>query len=362
MREKLRYVGDPHNFGKRVERVSISGKYYFQKPRTVFWEYLFFGLKSPLYQTFNEIIVQSSLGQFITIADCVFGLTFQSLNDVNDMLVEEVQSTNNEPEHDTRFFKFGVLLGYAYAFGIQDLHKDNLVLTAEKIQVIDAEQVLSNLILPDQTLLVGKNNKLNRSDDGLNVFVNTQTAFLESKQFFSILDGYIQGLHLMSLKTKVILGFVQSELNNQKKRPVVRCILRPTSVYKSILKSNIFDRDLLDEEIVQLRRGDIPYFYKYIGENDVYWLVDHFTQVKVNCLKQFNKKTDAVGVDPEILINNERIQRVLIPNGSMFLIRNLLDQNWVGNWRSSDFEINVNADDIEVNYNKCVFKAPRIRK
>lgn len=361
MKDDSRLVGDPHNFGKRVRRVSAFGKNYYQKPRTLFWEYLFFGLNSPLYQLFESVVLDTEYGQSFTVAKCVFGLSFKSIDGDDDIHVEEVTFAPNSFGKSSCMFKFGVLLGYAYLFGIQDLHIENLVLVDENVQVIDVEQVLSKLILPDQTLLISK---VRVPDDkaGILSLTGGKNTLLNHDQFFLILDGYLKFLHSASKHINEILNCIKYEISIQKNKPAIRCILRPTSFYRNIIASKNFSHDLMDEEIQQLNRGDIPYFFKYVGVDEVYWFKEYNVQSKVSSLNQFDGKTEAIGVDPDQLLNLERVENILIPNGTLFLIRNLLEQKWVGRWKNSFAEINVSEKNMEFLFKEKTFNTMRFYK
>lgn len=83
-----------------------------------------------------------------------------------------IEAVNRSFNH-TDFYRFGELLAYAYYFGIQDLHKDNLLLTNGGIQVIDVEQAFSELLLPNHSLLLPLKKTVNWSA-GLNVLTSLQ--------------------------------------------------------------------------------------------------------------------------------------------------------------------------------------------
>ena len=143
-----------------------SSSLFFRKPRPVFWEHLFFGQDSVLKPLFSEVGANGpfDLGSFL------FNLEVEVESEWLGYS-REIQRSDT-PLTDQHFYSFGVLLAYAYAFGIRDLHKFNLIKTKTHLQVIDAEVVLANLILPNETVLLPFKD-VPFEDCGANLLVNS---------------------------------------------------------------------------------------------------------------------------------------------------------------------------------------------
>ena len=134
-------VGDFHNFGQAVRRViSPDGTIWFEKPRPVYWEWLFFGTSSPLAVFFEN-------------REAIFGLTIEFQNEKRSGRSKEILATPSGAVAPEQLFGFGYLLAYAYVFGIQDIFAENTIRTLNGLQVIDAEIVFSKFTLPNESFL-----------------------------------------------------------------------------------------------------------------------------------------------------------------------------------------------------------------
>jgi len=137
---------DLHNFGRSVQKVGRASGTYYQKPRPVYWERLFFGVDSPLASFFGKG------GAEFQPKHALFNLETEIDADFTG-LSREVLSVPASVERN-HFYSFGVLLAYCYVFGVRDLHRHNILRTATHLQVVDAEVVLVKLLLPNETLLL----------------------------------------------------------------------------------------------------------------------------------------------------------------------------------------------------------------
>ena len=91
-------VGDYHNFQRAVERHNFNGLFYFKKPRTLFWEELFFGSNSPIKESFDG----TELEKYFCLESCDFnGSKFQK-----NIPAFEIKEFN--------FKGFGALIGYCF--------------------------------------------------------------------------------------------------------------------------------------------------------------------------------------------------------------------------------------------------------
>lgn len=258
-------VADRHNFGQQVKPTEgLSFRRCFQKPRTVFWEWLFFGRTSPLKTVF-EVRGQNT-GLFIDSP--IFNLDVVSEGEWSGTSKEILGATNEEMVRGNleMFARFGMLLGYAYVFGIRDLHRANLIRTGTHLQVIDAEVVFADIILPHETLLLPFK-EVSWKECGLSLLAESADSITNAESH-AILAGYVDILSVISEKKYEILETLNAlDLNHP-----LRIILRNTGEYSAELKSPGKIKNLLDGESAQLERGDIPYFFKRLGNPNVQWV------------------------------------------------------------------------------------------
>lgn len=162
------------------------------------------------------------------------------------------------------------------------MHKQNLIKTETHFQVVDAEVVFTRLILPSETLLLPFKH-IGYELAGIGVFANNKSEHtLEQKQ--EILNGYLDFFNLVMV-TKKEIDKVLGELD-LRSHPV-RVIVRNTSEYKNIL--NLPPANILDSEVIQLERGDIPFFFKYLGCESLFWLKERELESTDVIINDFEK-------------------------------------------------------------------------
>lgn len=257
------FLADTHNFGQQVKRVQQGTDalpcFYYDKPRSVYWEWLFFGQTSPLKNIFET----KARDPYKTLSHYLFNLDIEILGKWRGRSKEVVEWPGDiTNEH---FYAFGVLIAYCYIFGIRDLHKQNLIKTETHFQVVDAEVVFTRLILPSETLLLPFKH-IGYELAGIGVFANNKSEHtLEQKQ--AIIDGYMDMFSfVIEKKNQVDEIFSSLKLDSHP----IRVIIRNTSEYKSILEST--EENILKSELCQLSRGDVPFYFKYLGRSELLWL------------------------------------------------------------------------------------------
>jgi hypothetical protein len=252
---------DKHNFGQFVKPTERASGVWYCKPRPLFWEHLLFGKDSPLAVCFSD---RGENGDAAP-GTYLFNLDVEVKNDWLGFAKEVKQVSIHSPTLQ-HFYAFGVLLAYAYALGVRDLHKNNLILTETHLQVIDAEIVLTDLILPNETVLLPfKDIAFDRC--GANSLAQSLSDFStnDRRQIFA---GYFDVFAILHRRQKEI----QTTLENATLTAPIRVIVRNTRVYKRHQDGTTQIHGLLAEERVQLERGDIPYFFKKCDDGNLYWL------------------------------------------------------------------------------------------
>lgn len=308
---------DPHNFGKKVTRIQRASGTWYRKPRPTFWENLFFGIDSPLK---NFFAIKGTNGKS-QISNYFFNLIIDPIDNWNGNSKEIVQSCKNPiGEH---FYSFGALLAYCYIFGIRDLHRNNLIFTDTHLQVIDAEVVNTNLILPQETILLPfKDIEFNQC--ALSLIIKTITS-LNSIQKKEILAGFIDCLLIIKNSAEEISSITR---NIDLKLIPIRVIIRNTRDYKNHLDGSKVIHDFIPEELDQLSRGDIPYFFKFISNPNLFWIsADNNEYESVKDLTHYKTDVARHACSPNELISASIIEKRLI-HGLMYLSKLLeIDKN-----------------------------------
>lgn len=311
---------DRHHFGQRVRPTERASVFYFHKPRTVFWENLFFGRQSPLRPIFE---VPTSNGG-LRLSQTFFNLEIEEEGEWSGFSRELVPST--APKGLTHFAGFGALLGYAYVFGIRDLHAANLVLGADGLRVIDAEVVLTNLTLPQETLLLPFK-ECGGDECGFSLLAEN-VSLISEDQKRAVLAGFIDVLEVFH-RNLTLFRDVFSAIT---RFHPIRVLLRNTREYSFYFRDGVERRakdfPVLPEELVQLRRDDVPYFFKRLDSNQVYWvkgITASGPMIEVVKSMPATMIADVArhAVDPHVLLESPSLIEKRLVHGLMFLHRKL---------------------------------------
>lgn len=321
------HQGDLHNFGQAVHAVERASGTYFQKPRPIYWEWLFFGKASPLMPFFSK---KGDRG--LSPGDCLFHLEVEMNRDFTGLSRRIKPSTKGEVTAG-HAYSLGVLLAYCYVFGIRDLHRYNLVRTDTHLQVVDAEVVLVNLLLPNETLLLPFKDigpelaaiaHLNADPSALSLDTVTEILKGYHDTFACILD------HLDSIQR------IFRDRREEMLRIPVRHIMRDTVHYRRWKKESP-ELPFFSDELEQLERGDIPYFFKFIGDARLYkYTHPSGSFAAVTIPTKFERAVYRDATDPEELLKRDRLESTLHPTGLLFLANRLLDKTFIGSIRLGD--------------------------
>ena len=306
------FEADRHNFGRAVEIQERASGIWFQKPRSVFWEHLFFGVDSPLRRVFDTVGPNGTE----PLSKYLFNLKVEQ-ESLWSGAAKEVCNVDVEPTSE-HFYGFGVLLAYAYLFGIRDLHRYNLVMTETHLQAVDAEVVLTDLVLPHETILLPFKD-ISFELSGISRLVSSLDALAE-RECERLFSGFIDLLSVAFCKQDELIA-TMSAIDNQ--HPI-RVIVRNTGPYRAHLRGEMKIEDLILEERIQTERGDVPYFFKRSGEDALYWIESpDLRAAAVSTLGLFEKDVKRHAVAPANLIAfPNRIQQRLV-HGLLFLQRKI---------------------------------------
>jgi hypothetical protein len=359
----LKSSADFHNFGKAVTKFIDNGTAFYLKPRPVYWEWLFFGNETPLKELLNSPLQLDPGAKFegaISIASSVLGLQVSNQRSIHSGFSREISRIDKfdlARSHE-QIFKYGVLIFYCYVFGILDIHNENIIFSENRFQVIDAEIVLSKLLLPDETLLLPFKD-ISFEDSAL-CLVFKSLESLSPDDFFALVAGFASCAFEIDKETKNIDEILNDELSKNLEVPI-RVIFRNTRKYYQHLRGEIA-LSLMPEEKIQMDRGDIPYFFKFINHSDLFWYTSpegEFQTAQVP--DEFLTAVNRVGICPSVLLDKKRIRKDLFAPGVLLLARKLLPLSWSGQKDFGFFSLEVTPTLIAVSSGWGKATSTRIR-
>jgi hypothetical protein len=250
-------------------------------------------------------------------------------------------------------YSLGALLAYCYIFGIRDLHRHNLVKTETHLQVVDAEVVFSKLILPHETLLLPFK-EVDTDLCGASIILSNGVS-LETVEM--ICNGY------MDVFESVVgqLGIIKQMLSA---RPEVmnipiRHILRDTFHYRAWKKAKPAI-PFFESEILQLERGDIPYYFKFMGRSDVFEYTDrNGTFSPVALPEEFKKGAAREARPPDELLNENRLREQIFGPGLLYLAKAFLPIARVSSIKADGYNLMMNEQEIRVSTSLGDFSTSR---
>lgn len=319
-------IGDPHNGGKRVTLLSENQIY---KPRSMLWEWLLLSEGSPLRVQMNKIAREENLSNpFDSFPELQFSSSdFNQngkVNKVADLRNELIISKNS-------LLKFGEAIGVCCWLGISDLHCDNILfsLGREKIPLItpvDIEPIFNEVTLPSQTsLLPKKNTPLDRA--GLYPLLINSYSFNEFDAL-NLISGFLSSIEFLDKYSQQFLISIRdyADVNS-----LTRVVLRATRDYVSFLNQSSpvikwaeFSPELLEEEKLQLANGDVPVFYRKIGDTALLYQSESKGYKEVSLSSNYWDRFDILEpmiVDPNRSLILRRDTSNLKKIGSLQLLR-----------------------------------------
>lgn len=359
-------LGDSHNFGKSVTQQRLDGVSYYSKPRPVYWEWLFFGYDSPLRVAFSQAVdfqfgVSQSMAYPPSIAETLFGLEVEIERSSKYGRVKGIEKTTlaKQGDRENVLHGYGALIAYAYVFGILDLHNENIIISEGRPQVIDAEIVFTKLLIPDETLLLPFKD-VPFKDSALSLICLSPEDLLP-KEVELILLGFAHGLMATDKYLDKILE-IFSQVSVDIATTPVRVILRNTRKYYGYLDGT-FPMELMPEELEQLSRGEIPYFFKFTGRPNLFYYTSpsgEFDEASVP--PSFTSAVERVGVPPSELLSSSRIRNKQFGPGLLLLMRKLMPSDWVGHINALAVSLEFSSNELIVESEWGNFRTNRFRK
>jgi hypothetical protein len=289
---------DTHNFGRKVTKTVLDGREVYLKPRPMANELFLFGRESPLRNLVRSRVKKPDLIRFW---DAIFSLsgafdkTVDSwapycgyIDGITPLTESEIDARMAEGDHYILdfSFNFGMILGYTHFFGVTDLHYENLLISKDGIHVIDSETAFEGIKFLSQTMGIGTN-PVTRNFVGITIYwwltkykpiegeTKESDVGLPAPQFEKLIQGYAEAMdQLISLREE-ILPIVSDFIARHQDMPL-RVILRHTFEYFMFMTEKAPPErfPFIDEEILQMDRGDLPYFFSTPNDMSFFYVGD----------------------------------------------------------------------------------------
>lgn len=258
-------LGDPHNGGKRV-CLEADGTIW--KPRNVVWEWLILSPQSPLCEVLDRH--QSLLPR----------LQFTPRNGstlCHGGSVEYCTVIAADPTAFTLeiFEQVGRVIGLAVWFGISDLHLKNILWGMNRegqpvFAPLDIESLLHDYDLVTQSGLLASTAVL-RGQCGLSDIDRFHREYPDPRRIAALCAGYLEALYFFQAVESRLQKILQ-EVTAFLDLPI-RVLPRHTREYYAWLQGAVTDVNppLCEAERMQLERGDIPYFVRFVRGPTLYY-------------------------------------------------------------------------------------------
>jgi hypothetical protein len=275
-----RPLGDSHNFGRRV---SLRGD-RIVKPRPVLWEWLLLDAKSPLRRALAAAAASDELGRdaFEFLPSLAFTRTGARAGGGVERIALEPLGRLSGAERAELARVAGRALALCSWLGVADLHWENLVLGREPrgrdagghivFAPLDVEMLLDDFSSPAETKLIPDADPeyaaMNRHAAGLRRVLPYLGKPLAGPLVVALAAAYRRTLALLDAHATDIAA-VFDKLPHFRDTPIRVC-LRGTDEYVRALSVPPWP-PLLDAEVAQLARGDVPYFFRLYGERGIHY-------------------------------------------------------------------------------------------
>lgn len=297
-------LGDSHNFGRRV----ALREGLIEKPRALLWEWLFLSAKSPLRRFFVEAAAHDGQAQdpFSFLPDLAFSNpTSNEGGTVERIALTPLPSLSPAERRDLARIAGRTLALFSW-LGVADLHWENLVLGLHAsgqmvFTPLDIEMILADLRRPTETKLLPDADpeyaEICRHAAGLRRLLPYLGKPVDPTDLVAMASAYLQTLAFLDQHARAIAD-VFAALPTLGETPIRIC-LRGTEEYVHAERRSLWP-PLLAEEMEQLARGDIPYFFRLYGKPGIH----SFGNRELSQIKTLPLKGDVPQLDP--ILNIER--------------------------------------------------------
>jgi hypothetical protein len=258
----------------------------------LYWEFLFLSKDSPLRKLIEKKSYENGISNaFNTAPNLEFKNLTNQIGSVEKLQLQELE--NNYQLNTNDFQNIGAMLALCFWFGIGDLHRDNMKfgLTPQLKLIafpVDIECIFDCLTHIHQTLLL-PSEKVGKDDCGLfHILGKLQDS--DNFKKIAMLKSFTDNINLYnSIHDEIVHGCLEeTELNQQE----IRIIPHDTKSYSKSIELSNWDQ-YFQSEIVQMKRGEIPYFFRYPHSSALYYyhekLVAKVADFKISNLKLPNQ-------------------------------------------------------------------------
>jgi hypothetical protein len=267
--------GDSHHFGRRVRVLARR----VEKPRSVFWEWLVLGRESPLRRLLMREAERDALGAgaFDFLPALRFGRSRSGVGGWVERVELAPLGRLAQGEKGALAGVTGRLLALSAWLGIADLHWENLVLgrggRGELVFApLDIEIMLSELSLPTETKLLPDADPeivaVCRHAAGVRRVLPFLGKPVAGPELVRMAAAYRTTLAFLGRHSIAIAGAIEGAPGFR--AAPIRVCLRGTGDYV-LAESAPPWPPLLDAELEQLERGDIPYFFRLYGRPGIHY-------------------------------------------------------------------------------------------
>lgn len=343
------WLGDSHNFGKRVQLITDErDRSFVLKPRSIFWEYQLLDMRSPLRQRYQNLF--SAIG--INIDSCLGDVEYTSTDGYKTGFCQKIEMADAEPSRALAA-NMGLTLALCLSHGLVDLHKENVAILEDRFQILDIEMIFSNIQLASQTILVPSIILPTQICGFKQLF--SPSALPDRSFWISVIDSFLVA---MRSQTQMADAMAEAwlELNDLKKHPV-RILLRSTSEYGSTK-----DTKYIESENAQLLRGDIPYYFGFLGTRDVYYYSGPDLRTQVDFYSnEFDKKVGISFGMPSDILNTDRLQKIC-KLSALQLARNVMNFENTTKLHGDEFNAHFAGNDLILVTKEFSLKTPITRR
>ncbi|MDO9180983.1 MAG: hypothetical protein Q7U04_01180 [Bacteriovorax sp.] len=113
-----------------------------------------------------------------------------------------------------------------------------------------------------------------------------------------------------------------------------------------------------EDELKQLKRGDIPYYFKFLSNPKLYAYKTAEGEFEaVSAPDEFLKGINRDATDPLELLSVSRINNEILPTGSLFILKKLLPSGFSGLIEVHNFKAEVSPNDLQIIFGEKIFNA-----
>lgn len=345
------HLGDSHNFGRRV---SLRGGRV-AKPRALLWEWLILAADSPLRRLLDEAAERDGLGReaFGFLPDLEFFPSgAQAFDEVEQIELEPLPEPSSEGRR-----ALAAIVGRSIALfswlGVTDLHWENLVLGVDRrgqvvFTPLDVEMILAHLSLPTETKLLPDADpeyaEICRHACGVRRVLPYLGKPVEAADLLAMAGAYRGTLAFLDRQASAIAA-VFAGLPGLRETPIRVC-LRGTGDYVHAGSEPVWP-PLLDAEVEQLARGDIPYFFRLYGKQGIHYYGDR----DLRRLERLPREGDVPQLDPILQVSRglRSPSRKKLREDGLFTLLGAFDHpSLTGRHPSDELELTLRARTIVV--------------